>query len=37
VPQEITYGTALTLVLLVVMVNAVSIVFRSRIRRRRKW
>lgn len=37
VPQSITYGTALTLVLLVVMVNGVSIVVRSRIRRRRKW
>jgi len=37
VPQVITYGTALTLVLLVVMVNGLSIVFRSRIRRRRKW
>ncbi len=37
VPQSITYGTALVLVLLVVLVNGVSIVIRSRIRRRRKW
>jgi phosphate transport system permease protein len=37
VPQSITYGTALTLVMLVVLVNGISIVVRSRIRRRRKW
>jgi phosphate transport system permease protein len=37
VPQQITYGTALVLVLMVVLINGVSIVFRSRIRRRRKW
>ncbi len=37
VPQEITYGTALVLVGLVVLINGVSIVIRSRIRRRRKW
>mgnify|MGYP000991670126 CR=1 FL=1 len=37
VPQEITYGTALVLVMMVVLINAVSIVIRSRIRRRRKW
>jgi phosphate transport system permease protein len=37
VPQKITYGTALVLVLLVVLINGVSIFFRQRIRRRRKW
>lgn len=37
VPQQITYGTALVLVLLVVLINGVSIFFRQRIRRRRKW
>jgi phosphate transport system permease protein len=37
VPEEITYGTALVLVGLVVLINGVSIVIRSRIRRRRKW
>ena len=37
VPREIPYGTALVLVLMVVLVNAVSIVFRSRLRRKRKW
>jgi phosphate transport system permease protein len=37
VPEKITYGTALVLVLLVVLINGVSIFFRQRIRRRRKW
>ena len=37
VPREITYGTALVLVLLVMLVNGASIVLRSRLRRRRKW
>lgn len=37
VPQEITYGTALVLVLMVVLINGLSIFFRQRIRRRRKW
>ena len=37
VPQKITYGTALVLVMLVVLINGVSIFFRQRIRRRRKW
>jgi len=37
VPQKITYGTALVLVMMVVLINGVSIVIRSRIRRRRKW
>jgi phosphate transport system permease protein len=37
VPPEIPYGTALTLLGVVLMVNATSIVFRIRLRRRRKW
>jgi phosphate transport system permease protein len=37
VPEKITYGTALVLVLMVVLINGVSIFFRQRIRRRRKW
>lgn len=37
VPQEITYGTALVLVGVVLIVNATSIVIRSRMRGRRKW
>ncbi|KAB2911395.1 MAG: phosphate ABC transporter permease PstA [Kofleriaceae bacterium] len=37
VPQQITYGTALVLVLMVVLINGASIIIRSRIRRRRKW
>src|SRR5687768_9204948 len=37
VPQEMTYGTALVLVLMVVLINGASIILRSRIRRRRKW
>jgi phosphate transport system permease protein len=37
VPQSITYGTALVLLGVVLMVNATSIVIRSRLRRRRKW
>jgi phosphate transport system permease protein len=37
VPQEMTYGTALVLVGVVVLVNATSIVVRVRLRRRRRW
>lgn len=37
VPPEIPYGTALVLVSVVLAVNATSIVFRTRLRRRRKW
>jgi phosphate transport system permease protein len=37
VPQEMTYGTALVLLGLVLAVNATSIVVRSRLRRRRRW
>ncbi|HEU5057080.1 MAG TPA: phosphate ABC transporter permease PstA [Kofleriaceae bacterium] len=36
-PQKMTYGTALTLLGVVLVVNAISIVFRSRLRGRRKW
>jgi phosphate transport system permease protein len=37
VPQHLTYGTALVLVMMVILINGASIVIRSRIRRRRKW
>jgi phosphate transport system permease protein len=37
VPESMTYGTALVLVGVVLAVNAVSIVIRSRLRGRRKW
>jgi len=37
VPQHITYGTALVLLAVVLVVNGTSIVIRSRLRRRRKW
>jgi phosphate transport system permease protein len=37
VPEAIPYGTALVLVMFVILVNAVSIVLRARLRRRRKW
>lgn len=37
VPQSMTYGTALVLLAVVLIVNATSIVVRSRLRRRRKW
>ncbi len=37
VPERITYGTALVLVLFVILVNTASIILRSRLRRRRKW
>jgi phosphate transport system permease protein len=37
VPQAMTYGTAMVLLAVVLMVNATSIVVRSRLRRRRKW
>ncbi|MBM4397211.1 MAG: phosphate ABC transporter permease PstA [Deltaproteobacteria bacterium] len=37
VPAEIPYGTALVLLAVVLAVNATSIAFRVRLRRRRKW
>lgn len=37
VPEHVPYGTALVLILLVILVNATSIIVRSRLRRRRKW
>ncbi len=37
VPQEFTYGTALTLILLVLIVNALSIWLRSYFRQNRRW
>jgi len=37
VPREVPYGTALVLIMMVLMVNTVSIIVRSRLRRRRKW
>jgi len=37
VPEQMTYGTALTLVGVVLVVNATSIVVRSRLRGRRRW
>ncbi len=37
VPEEIRYGTALVLVMIVMLVNAASIIVRTRLRRRRKW
>lgn len=37
VPQEMTYGTALVLLGVVLVVNTASILVRSRLRRRRKW
>lgn len=37
VPEHMTYGTALTLVGVVLMVNTASILVRSRMRGRRKW
>ena len=37
VPEKVTYGTALVLVLVVMLVNGASMVVRSRLRRRRKW
>lgn len=37
VPEEMTYGTALTLVGVVLAVNATSIALRSRLRGRRRW
>ncbi len=37
VPPEIPYGTALTLLGVVLIVNAASIAFRTRLRNRRKW
>jgi phosphate transport system permease protein len=37
VPPPITYGTALVLLVVVMLVNATSIVVRARLRRRRKW
>jgi len=37
VPESYPYGTALVLVGVVLLVNATSIIFRLRLRRRRKW
>lgn len=37
VPEELPYGTALVLLGLVLCVNAITIVIRSRLRNRRKW
>ena len=37
VPESLPYGTALTLLGVVMLVNAVSIVFRVRLRNHRKW
>lgn len=37
VPENLPYGTALVLLGLVLTVNATSIIFRARLRRRRKW
>lgn len=37
VPPEIPYGTALVLLGVVIFVNTISILIRSRVRRRRKW
>jgi phosphate transport system permease protein len=37
VPPQITYGTALVLLLVVLSVNTTSIIVRSRVRRRRRW
>jgi phosphate transport system permease protein len=37
VPPELTYGTALTLLGVVLAVNATSIIIRVRLRRRRRW
>jgi phosphate transport system permease protein len=36
-PDEIRYGTALVLVSMVLLMNAASIVFRARLRARKKW
>ena len=37
VPQKVTYGTALVLVMFVMLVNGASMVVRTRLRRKRKW
>jgi phosphate transport system permease protein len=37
VPERVPYGTALVLIMFVLIVNATSIVLRARLRRRRKW
>lgn len=37
VPEKVTYGTALVLVMFVMLVNGASMVVRTRLRRRRKW
>ncbi len=37
VPENLPYGVALLLILIVLIMNAVSIVFRSRLRGRKKW
>jgi phosphate transport system permease protein len=37
VPDEVRYGTALVLITMVLLMNAASIVFRARLRGRKKW
>ena len=37
VPEEIRYGTALVLITMVLLMNAASITFRTRLRGRKKW
>ena len=37
VPEEVRYGTALVLITMVLLMNAASIVFRARLRGRKKW
>tara|TARA_B100001750_G_scaffold247004_1_gene271195 strand:+ start:169 stop:390 length:222 start_codon:yes stop_codon:yes gene_type:complete len=37
VPVELPFGVALVLVGMVLALNAISIVFRTRLRRRKKW
>jgi phosphate transport system permease protein len=37
VPPRITYGTALTLLGVVLVVNATSVLFRAYLRRRKRW
>jgi ABC-type phosphate transport system permease subunit len=37
VPDELKYGTALTLITLVLLMNAASIWFRSYLRGKKKW
>jgi phosphate transport system permease protein len=37
VPEELPFGVALSLICIVLVLNSASIVFRSRLRRRKKW